>query len=224
MLHFCKIIHVLSLGLWFGSAIFFSFVVGLNLFATFEKVAAEPPAEREVWFPMWQVYDGPSPDPALPQPLRKEQGARAAGVALAPLFHWYFGIQAMCAILATATALSWRRMSMGRIHTARAGILLAALVMAALGWWLLRVVEDYRVPRNSAFDAMVRHSPPRSEDVHAAIEARRLFARWHLYSLGVNMVTVLLVTIAMAQAAYLPIPAQQDKTSIPNKEDNTNAS
>lgn len=224
MLHFTKILHLLTLGLWFGTAIFFSFVVGLSLFGTFEGLAAKDSSQREMWFPTWEVYDFPSPDPALPQPLRKEQGSRAAGAALAPLFHWYFGIQAVCAVLAAATALSWRRMGVGRIHAVRAGFLLAALVTVALGWWLLRVVEDYREPRNRTFDAMVSHSPPRAEDVRAAVEARQTFARWHLYSLGVNMLTVLLVTIAMAQAAYLPVPVQEDKTSVSNKEDKTNAS
>lgn len=211
MLHFSKILHVLSLGLWFGTVIFFSFVVGLNLFATFESVAAAPPAEREVWFPMWNAYDGPSPDPVFPEPLRKEQGTRAAGVALGPLFHWYFGIQTVCAVLAAATVLAWRRMDVGRIHTARAGVLLAALITVALGWWLLRVVEDLREPRNRTFDAMVLHWPPRDEDVRAAVEARQAFVRWHLVSLGVNMATVVLVTIAMAQAAYLP--SSHDATS-----------
>jgi glycerol-3-phosphate acyltransferase PlsY len=204
MLHVAKLLHVLALGLWFGTAIFFSFVVGLNLFGTFERVAAEAPAEREVWFPMWSAYDGPSPDAALPEPLRKEQGTRAAGVALTPLFHWYFGIQAACAVLAAATALALRRTGVGRGHTVRVGVLLAALVTVALGWWLLRVVEDLREPRNSTFDAMVRHSPPHDEDIRAAVAARREFVRWHLYSLGANMVMVLFVTIAMAQAAYLP--------------------
>ncbi|MGH7224274.1 MAG: hypothetical protein ACRELF_13670, partial [Gemmataceae bacterium] len=112
--------------------------------------------------------------------------------------------QGVCALLATATALGWRRMGTGRLHRLRAGILLAALVTVGLGWWLERVVNDLRGPRNTTFDAMVRHSPPRGEDVRAAFAARQSFVRWHLYSLGLNMVTVLLVTIAMAQTAYLP--------------------
>ena len=211
MLQFSKILHVLALGLWFGTAIFFSFVVGLNLFGTFERVATEPPAERPIWFPMWKADDGPAPAPAFPEPLRKEQGTRAAGVAIAPLFHWYFRIQAVCALLATATAFAWWRMGAGRLHRLRAGILLMALVTVGLGWWLEHVVSDLRGPRNNTFDAMVRHSPPRSEDVDAAGSARRTFVVWHLYSLGLNMATVLLVTIAMAQAAYLPISAVEDK-------------
>src|SRR5579871_1059626 len=216
MFHLSKILHVLALGLWFGTAVFFSFVVGLNLFGTFERVAAEPPAERVIWLPMWKAYDGNSPDPVFPEPLRKEQGTRAAGVAIDPLFHWYFGIQAVCALLATATASSWRPMNAGRIHSVRAVLLLAALLTVALGWWLERVVEDLRGPRNSTFDAMVSQSPPQAEDVRAAVEARKAFARWHLASLGVNMVTVLLVTIAMAQAAYLP--SSHDATSPQRKQ------
>ncbi len=204
MLHVTKILHVLALGLWFGTAVFFSFVVGLNLFGTFERIAAEAPAERAVWFPMWKAYDGPSPDPVFPEPLRKEQGARAAGVALAPLFHWYFGIQAVGAVLALATALAWRQINAGYVYRVRVGVLLAALMTVALGWWLMRTVEDLREPRNRTFDAMVRHVPPRDEDVRAAVTARQEFARWHLYSLGVNMATILLITMAMAQAAYLP--------------------
>jgi acyl phosphate:glycerol-3-phosphate acyltransferase len=211
MLHLSKILHVLALGLWFGTVIFFSFVVGLNLFGTFERAAAESPEERPLWFPMWTAYDGQLPAPTLPVPLRKEQGTRAAGVAITPLFHWYFAIQGVCALLATATALSWRRRGVGRLHRLRAGILLAALLTVGLGWWLDRIVEDLRGPRNDTFDAMVRHSPPRAEDIAAAVAARRAFALWHLSSLGLNMVTVLLVTIGMAQAAYLPPAVVEEK-------------
>lgn len=216
MFRFSKILHVLALGLWFGTVIFFSFIVGLNLFGTFERIAAEPPEHREVWLPMWNGYDGHSPDPTLPEPLRKEQGTRAAGVAITPLFQWYFSIQGVCALLAMATALAWRRTEARRIHSLRAGILVVATVTVGLGWWLERVVEDLRGPRNSTFDAMVRQSPPQAEDVRAAVEARQTFGRWHFASLGLNMVTVVLVTIAMAQAASLP--SAQDAASPQRKQ------
>jgi acyl-phosphate glycerol 3-phosphate acyltransferase len=210
LLRFSKIVHVLALGLWFGTTVFFSFVVGVNLFNTFGRVAAEAP--REAWFPLWKAYDGPSPDrDAFPEPLRKEQGTRAAGVALEPLFQWYFGIQAVCGLLAGATALAWRRAGAARVHRLRAGILLAALATVALGGWLERKVNELREPRNQTFDAMVSHSPPRTDDVHAAKAARATFVRWHFYSLGLNLLTVLLVTIAMAQAAYLPTGDENDR-------------
>jgi glycerol-3-phosphate acyltransferase PlsY len=223
MLHFSKSLHVLALGLWFGTAIFFSFVVGLNLFGTFESVAGKEPEEREVWFPMWKVYDrkaldNPSFAPAFVESVRKEQGTRAAGAAIRPLFYWYFGIQSVCALLAAATALSWRRMSAGRVHSVRIRVLLTALATVALGCWLLRVVEDKLDVRNQSFDAMVRHLPQRAEvtsafvkDLSAFLTARQEFGLWHLVSLGVNMVTVVLVTIAMAQAAYLPVVAPEEK-------------
>jgi glycerol-3-phosphate acyltransferase PlsY len=212
LLHLSKILHVWALGLWFGSAIFFSFVVGLNLFGTFERIAAEPAEERPPWFPMWKAYDGPSPDAkALPEPLRKEQGTRAAGAALDPLFHWYFGIQAVCAVLATATALSWVRRGGERIHVNRFCILLPTLVLVAFGWQLMHGVEVLRKMRSHSFDLMVRDSPPQDDSVQTAIAARRLFGQWHLASLGVNMATILLVTVAMAQAAYLPDSAMEDK-------------
>lgn len=209
MLHVSKVLHVLALGLWFGTVIFFTFVVGLNLFGTFEEVAARPSADRPLWFPLWDVRDGEAPDPALPTPLRKEQGTQAAGVALYPLFKWYFRIQAVCAVLAAATAVAWRSLG-GRVHRVRIAVLLAALLTVAAGWWLDQKVNGLRIPRNDTFKAMVSQSPPRESDVHAAVEARQTFVRWHLYSLAVNMLTVLLVTVAMGQAAYLP--AAEPKT------------
>lgn len=211
MLHFSKVLHVLALGLWFGTVLFFTFVVGLNLFGTFEQVAAEAPAKRPIWFPMWQAYDGPSPDPTFPEPLRREQGTRAAGVAIGPMFKWYFGIQAVCGLLALATALAFYRAGAARVHRLRVGVLILALLTVALGWWLERVVNDLRVPRNGTFDMMVSQSPPRAEDIARAVAARQDFVRWHLYSLGLNMLTVLLVTVGMAQAAYLPVPPPAEK-------------
>jgi acyl-phosphate glycerol 3-phosphate acyltransferase len=204
MLHFSKVVHVLALGLWFGTVIFFSFVVGLSLFGTFDRVAREGSADREVWFPMWKAYDGPAGNTIFREPLRREQGSRATGVALGPLFQWYFGIEAVCGLLTAATALAWCRAGAARRHRLRAGILLAALATVAVGWWLERKVDELREPRNRTFDVMVSHSPPHSEDVHAAAEARAEFDRWHLYSVVLNMLTSLLVTIAMMQAAFLP--------------------
>ncbi len=206
MLPFSKIVHVLALGLWFGTVIFFSFVVGVSLFDTFDRVAKEEPADRDVWFPMWKAYDGPPGNAIFQEPLRREQGSRAAGVAIGQLFPWYFAIQAVCGLVTAATALAWCRAGAARRHRVRAGILLAALATVALGWWLERKVEELREPRNRTFDAMVSHSPPHPEDVRTAADARAEFVRWHLYSLVLNMLTALLVTIAMMQAAFLPIP------------------
>ncbi len=72
------------------------------------------------------------------------------------------------------------------------------------------------MPRNQTFEVMVHHSPPHATDVRAAVNARATFVRWHLYSLGQNMLTVLLVTVAMGLAAYLPAAPPQDKNPLRN--------
>src|SRR5262249_61433025 len=86
-----KTLHVLSVGLWFGTAAFF-LVVGLSLFGTFEKEAARPAAERPLWFPLPPEYDRQRPNEKFPEPLRKEQGTRAAGLAVGALFGWYLSL------------------------------------------------------------------------------------------------------------------------------------
>ena len=52
MLSLSKLLHVLAVGLWFGAGVFFTFVVGLSLFDTFEKETAKPGAERPYWLPV----------------------------------------------------------------------------------------------------------------------------------------------------------------------------
>src|SRR5690349_5749791 len=51
MLLFAKVVHVLALGLWFGTVLFFTFVVGLSLFRTYDALTEVPPAERLPWLP-----------------------------------------------------------------------------------------------------------------------------------------------------------------------------
>ncbi len=210
MLHaITKTIHVLAMGLWFGSAVFFSFVVGLTLFHTMDTVAALPREERPLWFPVPAAFD---------QDVQKrtEQGTRAAGVAISPMFGWYFGIQVVCGLLATATALGWSRLEpKARIHRLRFFVLLAALLTVALGWPLEHHVSHLRRTRNEASDAWLTRSaasltpsasaPSEVESLkQVAYAARVEFGRWHGYSLMLNLFTVLCVTMAMALAAQLP--------------------
>src|SRR5262249_53610100 len=196
-------VHVLALGLWFGTSIFFTFVVGLTLFGTFEKISAEPAASRPLWFPVPAEFEKPRPGPHFPEPLRKEQGSRAGGAAVGPMFPWFFGTHAACGCLTPLTALAWygRR---GTVDKVRAVVLLLALATVAGGWWLERIVEDQRVVRNDRSDVVLRSPQPASEDVQAAEVARADFGRFHFYSLMLNFVTVGLVTVAMALAAQLP--------------------
>ena len=94
-----KSLHVLALGMWFGMSIYFTFVVAFSLFGVFEALGQED--LPETWFPRPVLYgkktelvDGP-----------KEQGTRAAGYAIGPMFVWYFALQGVCGFIALATAL-----------------------------------------------------------------------------------------------------------------------
>ena len=210
MLLFSKTVHVLALGLWFGTVVFFA-VVGLLLFQTFDEIGRQDKDHRPAWFPLAPEYDQklPSdkfPDP-FPDPLGKEQGARAAGAAVGPIFPWYYGIQIGCGILAVITALGWwftRRSS--RVHTIRAVLLMLALAGVGLGWWMAGVVAGLRGPRDQLTDEVLKEASPKQEDVQKAEQARALFVQWHSYSLLDSFVVVLLVAAAMALAAQLPAP------------------
>src|SRR5262249_54252285 len=112
-----KIIHVLALGLWFGSIVFFTFVVAPNLFNTFLSIGEQDGAARPNWFVLPEQFDKDlakwqQGDQLLfkdRRALGHEQGFRAAGAAVGPMFDWYFLLQGACGLLAVATALNWSR-------------------------------------------------------------------------------------------------------------------
>ena len=214
-----KTLHVFAVGLWFGTAVFFTFVVALSLFHSFESVAAKPQTERPVWFPVAPQFDR---DAAL----RKEQGTRAAGYAVGPLFEVYFLLQGICGFVAAVTALGWSRAEPGRrVHKVRAVVVLFALATVVAGWPIERYVGGLRDVRNKAVDEELKEAQKASnsgasggadEHSHAAAaqSARAEFSRWHGYSMILNILTVFLVAIAMALTARLPgqAPAQHLST------------
>jgi len=218
MLLLGKTIHVLALGLWFGTVVFFT-IMGLVVFDTFEKESLKEP--RETWFPVAPLYDQPQPNDRFPHPLKKEQGSRAGGAVVGPLFPIYFGIQTACGALALITAAAWIRRA-GGVHRARAALLLVAFLSVLGGWWLEHVVSDLRRQRNEKSDVLLEKMSTgrRSErlvgqvreEMRGAKEAREAFGRWHGYSLIVNMLTLLLVTVAMALAAALPATSAPPST------------
>src|SRR5262249_7199443 len=57
MANVARIVHVLSLGLWFGMAVFFNFAVGTTLFETFWHIAKQERNDRPNWFPVARGYD-----------------------------------------------------------------------------------------------------------------------------------------------------------------------
>src|SRR5207244_2010229 len=89
-----KTLHVLALGLWFGTAIFFSLIVGLTIFGTLQPLAERESDERPSWLPLPALFDqnpetwegrttgrnAPPFDSAAS--LRREQGTRVAGTVI----------------------------------------------------------------------------------------------------------------------------------------------
>jgi len=200
-----RVLHVTSVGLWFGAAVFFSFVVGLSLFATFERLSGLPREERPMWMPVPAVLERDQPSAAFPKPLRKEQGSRLAGAAVGPMFVWYYGLQVGCGVVALLTALAWG--SRGRAGWWRVGVVALALAGAGLGWWVERKVEGLRVVRSETSDAvLVGWAAPGDAD-----DIRGEFGRWHGVSLALNMLTLLLVLAAMVLAAFLPGPREDSE-------------
>jgi acyl-phosphate glycerol 3-phosphate acyltransferase len=214
-----RTLHVTAVGLWFGCAVFFT-VMGLVMASAFEEASRKP---RPTWFPVESRYDQQSPGPAFPDPLLKEQGARAFGAAVGPLFPWYFGIQGGCAVVALVTALGWYYSRSGKVHKVRAAVLLLAAASVGVGWWLERVVHDLRVQRDNATDDYLRWVDPKdpattnnSSPLQQETEKlRNDFRTWHNYSLMVNMLTLALVTVAMLLAGALPTGAAAPTASAP---------
>ena len=176
MLQLTKIIHVLALGLWFGSAAFFILIVAPVIFFEAYSPLAQPGAERPPW---------------LPDSFDQDKASQLAGIAVAPIFPRFFLLQGICGFLAIAPALAWTRAETQRTNKLRFYVLSFALITVLVGWPLAQKVSALRLARYSA-------------DTALAATARADFAIWHLFSLLLSFVTLALVTVAMALAANLP--------------------
>jgi glycerol-3-phosphate acyltransferase PlsY len=177
MLVLSKTLHVLALGLWFGSSAFFSLVATPVIFHTFAALAENPHDARPAW---------------LPSTFTKENATQLAGLAVGPIFPWYFLLEGVCGLLTVVTALAWFRAEpQSTIHRLRFYLLAAALATVVLGWPIAHQVSVFRAARYDADPAM-------------AEAARAQFATWHTYSLALNLLTLALVTVAMALTARLP--------------------
>jgi acyl phosphate:glycerol-3-phosphate acyltransferase len=189
-------LHVLAVGLWFGSAIFFSFVVGFSLFGSFEHLGENP--MRPAWFPPTHAFA--RTDDAINGP--REQGVRAAGFAVGPMFLWYFLLQAACGFVALATALPWARL--GGVHRWRMSLLLTALALVLAGWPVERLVSELRGPRNLATEAYLQAAEPDDTVRKEMQSARGGFGMWHGVSVMLNLAVIVCVTGATALAGHLP--------------------
>lgn len=191
-----KVLHVLALGLWFGMSVFFTFVAAPSLFETLEKTGQLPEDKRPAWLPLPETFA--RIDAEINGP--KEQGTRAAGAAVGPMFHWYFLLQGVCGLVALATSFAW--VKHGKPHRWRAVLLVIALAGVLAGWPLEQYVTELRPARNTTTEAYLHTGS--AEALAAMKQARSTFGAWHVVSLFVNFATILAVTGAMALAANLP--------------------
>lgn len=176
---FVKTVHVLAVGLWFGSAAFFNLVAAPLLFQKFESLATTPSFERSVL--------------PLPPDMTKEMGTQLAGAAVSPLFPAFFVLEGVCGFVVAVTALSWWRAEPGRsVHRIRAVLAVFALATVVVSWPLAEAVSRLRFERFSP-------------DAEVAAAAKSAFGTWHLYSLLLSFVTLLAATVLTALAAQLPI-------------------
>jgi hypothetical protein len=175
-----KIIHVLALGMWFGGA-FFIQIAALVIFESFKQVVNAGPSDRTAYH---QIIDL-----GAPQEEKAALASALAGSAVGPVFPWYFAMQAVCGALALLTALTWWNAG-GKVHRWRVYVLAAAVATVAIAWPISNYVSELR---------LLRFDP--NSDIAAA--ARADFGPWHLASLFLSCVTVLLAGIALAMAAFL---------------------
>ncbi|MGE3807927.1 MAG: glycerol-3-phosphate 1-O-acyltransferase PlsY [Gemmataceae bacterium] len=176
---FSKTAHVLALGLWFGSLTFFTFVVALVTFHTFEAMGANPEAVERQFLPLTSDFN-------------KAMGTRLAGAVVGPIFPYLFLLEGVCGFIVVYTALPWaRRFPDERVHHWRWLLAALALCTVLAGWPLVEKVAALRLLRYGS-------------DLAVATQAEADFHTWHLVSLLLNFVTWFLVTAVMAMAAKLP--------------------
>jgi acyl-phosphate glycerol 3-phosphate acyltransferase len=173
-------LHVIALGLWFGSGAFFIGFAAM-LFPTFKDVVRTAPSDRTADLPL----------AAGASDQQKDQLASAlAGAAVGPMFPPFFALQAACGAIALVTALGWRKAAES-IHGKRTLIISLALLGVIAGWPISMKVSELRVLRFSS-------------DSSIAESARSAFGTWHEISLLLTFFTTICTFIALAMAGRLP--------------------
>jgi acyl-phosphate glycerol 3-phosphate acyltransferase len=167
-----RAVHLLALGLWFGGAAFFNFGTAIPIFESFKQVVNESPSDRTANIDI------------VPPDADKEALANAlAGAAVGPVFPRYFGMQAVCGLVALVTALSWWKL--GGVHRLRVYLIAAGLLLVLVGIPISNEVSELRLQRYVGEDA-------------SRAAAKAAFGPWHLVSLLLSMVTIVLAGLALA--------------------------
>jgi hypothetical protein len=176
-----KVIHLLAVGLWFGSAIFFNFLAAPAMNQSFKQAITTAPNDRTAHLP---ITNGLQPDQI------DSLASALFGTAVGPLFPRFFAIQGLCTVLGLITAFRWWSRE-GRVHRLRVIFLLFAVLLVAISWPLSQHVSELRLDRFSL-------------DLEVAASAKQNFVLWHLISLLLSAATALLAILTMIFAAWLP--------------------
>lgn len=176
-----RVLHVMAVGLWFGAAAFFNFAVAPSLNRTYAEVVRNAPSDRTAFQPLGS--------PGASEAARQQLGSALFGAGVGPIFPIYFALMSGCGTVALATASAWR--NLGRIHKARFLLAVMALACALAGWPISNLVSELRLARFNPEEAL-------------ATVARSSFATWHLVSLSLSAVTVLLAGVLLILTAWLP--------------------
>ena len=169
----CKVLHLVSLALWGGAALFFSYLTTPRIFSYLRDQLPTSPLHG---------LQGVTPD----------VGRRLAGDVVGTIFPTYFAFQVFAGVLAFAAGGVLARCGQ-RLEKVRCW-----LVAVALGLVLLHVATVY--PRSvrilaESYQAQAAGDSPRAE------ELRKTFGMWHGVSQLLNFVTIALVIAALVLAS-----------------------
>ncbi len=173
-----RALHLLAVGLWFGSGAFFIFVAATPLLTAYKEVVNDPPSYRTAGLAVVP------PDATDEQ--KKQLASALGGVAVAPLFPRFFVLSALCAGVAVITAEGLRRMKRTKIQKWRLWLCVVGAVLVAVGWPLSVFVAELNAQR---FE-----SP----------EAQKLFNPLHGVSLMGSAITTVVAGVVLLLGAMMP--------------------
>ena len=135
-----RALHLLALGLWLGSAVFFNLLAAPTIFASFKKCRSEP-SDRTAYVSINTGLDNAQKD---------QLGNALAGAAVGPIFPLLFGFHAVCGTIVLITALGWYKQP-GKMNRWRVYLTGTALAMVAAGWPISRQVTELRLALLAGF-------------------------------------------------------------------------
>ncbi len=148
LLTILKIVHILSLSLWSGAMVFFSFFVALPTIASMQRFAQKPGN----WLNL----------------STEAQGTRLAGEFLDLVFTRYFPFQCVCGSIALVTSFWWWN-TPGWLAKVRVLVIALALGGAAVNYFVLAPrVHDLRVDRYSSDAAVAEKANAAFGPAHTA--------------------------------------------------------